>query len=162
MFPRPRCCPLLLWPPKNMLQEIFQNFKIGAVVFELWFFKENKFKNNNQIFTCHDLVFVIHIDITLFGSNDQLYIFYWFIRIKKIFKTSKFPYIKVSNKYIADSLQTKLGSIVVNIVIYQENKCFFLITTVRSILVRFYFFYAKMYVSPRCAPPPTLENEIWL
>merc|ERR1739842_53542 len=39
---------------------------------------------------------------------------------KKIFKTSKIPYIKVSNKYIADSLQTKLGSIVVNIVKYQD------------------------------------------
>merc|ERR1712055_204011 len=54
-----------------------------------------------------------------------------------ISKTSKFPYIKVSNKYLADSLQTELGSIVVNIVKYQENKCFFLVATVRSILVRF-------------------------
>ena len=30
--------PPLLWSPKNIFQENVQNFKIGAVVFELWFF----------------------------------------------------------------------------------------------------------------------------
>ena len=143
MFTRPRCCPPPTLTSEKYASRNFSKFQNRSSSFWVIIFFRKISLKECQISTCHDLLFFIHINITLIWSNDQLYIFYRFIRLF-FFKLPNFPILRSAINTLLILYKQSWDLLLWILWNIKKTNVFFLLLLCAQFWSDFNFLYTKM------------------